>query len=209
MYGFDENTSEGGGTRIPAGIVENVNLNDVLYEPLKADGSGDQVIKFLFSDGAGSTFTHIEFPIDFARLVELAKGWGKNKEEADSFAKTEFEAQGERIKHVLGCFIPKDKCVFKASSFAEFADGVIKLLGENHRSTPVRIKTVYKKGSQYTTFPKRAFKPFIQLMSQPNKIVIDPKWDLVEAPSPDSSDDIFMEKAVAPIGGDTTEESPW
>ena len=46
-------------------------------------------------------------------------------------------------------------------------------------------------------------------MSQPNKIVIDPKWDLVEAPSPDSSDDIFMEKAVAPVGGDTTEESPW
>jgi hypothetical protein len=209
MYGFDENTSEGGGARIPAGITENVNLNDVLFEPLKADGTGDQVLKFLFSDAGGSSFTHIEFPIDSKRLVELAIGWGKSKAEAESYSKTEYEAQGERIKHILSCFIPKDKCVFKASNFSEFAEGVIKLLGENHTGVDVRIKTVYKKGSQYTTFPKRAFKPFIQPMSIPNKIVIDPKWDIVEAPTPDASDDVFMEKATTPITGDSTEDVPW
>ena len=95
MYGFDEQTGASEGrSRIPAGITENVFLKDVMYEPLKADGTGDDVIKFLFSDSAGSSFTHIEFPIDADRLTELAKGWGKSQADAESYTKQQFDAQG-------------------------------------------------------------------------------------------------------------------
>jgi len=208
MYGFDEETgASSGGSRIPAGITENVSLKDVVYEPLKADGSGDDVLKFLFSDAASSSFTHIEFPIDADRLTELAKGWGKSQADAESYVKQQFEAQGERIKHILSCFIPKDKCVFRAKNFQEFAEGVIKMLGETYLETPCRVKIVYKKNSQYTTFPNRAFKPFIQPMSEPNRLKIDPKWDIVEATAPDTSGDAWSdnEKATA-----TTEDTaPW
>ena len=184
-----------------------MSLKDVVYEPLKADGSGDDVLKFLFSDAASSSFTHIEFPIDADRLTELAKGWGKSQADAESYVKQQFDAQGERIKHVLSCFIPKDKCVFRAANFKEFADGVIKMLGETYVDVPCRVKIVYKKNSQYTTFPNRAFKPFIQPMREPNRLVIDPKWDIVEAAAPDTSGDAWSdnEKATA-----TTEDTaPW
>jgi hypothetical protein len=66
---------------------------------------------------------------------------------------------------------------------------------------------VYKKNSQYTTFPNRAFKPFVQPMREPNRLAIDPKWDIVEAAEPDSSGDAWEsnEKATA----STADEAPW
>jgi hypothetical protein len=208
MYGFDEQTGASEGrSRIPAGITENVFLKDVMYEPLKADGTGDDVIKFLFCDTAGSSFTHIEFPIDADRLTELAKGWGKSQADAESYTKQQFDAQGERIKHILSCFIPKDKCVFRAANFKEFAEGVIKMVGDTYVDVPLRVKIVYKKNSQYTTFPNRAFKPFVQPMREPNRLAIDPKWDIVEAAQPDTSGDAWEsnEKATA----STADEAPW
>jgi len=206
MYGFDEATGEGkGGSYIPAGITENVTLKDILYEPLKADGSGDDVLKFMFSDEHGASFTHIEFSIDPPKLKELCKTWGKNNSETESYIKQQFDAQGERIKHILSCFIPKDKCVFRASNFQEFAEGVIKMVGDTYVNVPCRIKTVYKKNSQYTTFPNRAFKPFIQPMTQPNSLTIDPKWDIVEAVQPDSSGDVWESSETST---ESAEEQP-
>jgi hypothetical protein len=205
MYGFDETTATGGGNfgKIAAGIVENIHLKDISYDHLKADGSGDKVIKFVFADDAGATFTHIEFPIDFAQRLQLAKGWGKSTADAEAYVKQEYEAQGERIKHILSCFIPKDKCVVKAESFEQFAQGIIKLIGDNHRNVPVRIKTVYKGTSGYTTFPKRALKPFIQNMKEPNRLSIDSKWDNITPPVPDN--DTYSTSAV--FGAEKKEQS--
>ena len=208
MYGFDEQTgASSGGARIDAGITENVSLKDVLYEPLKADGTGDDVLKFLFGDPTGASFTHIEFPIEPDRLTELAKGWGKSQADAESYVKQQFDAQGERIKHILACFIPKDKCIFRANSFKEFAEGVITMLGQSHTDVPCRVKIVYKKNSQYTTFPNRAFKPFIQPMKEPNKLAIDPKWDIVEAAVPDSSGDAWDKSEETASA--TSDKAPW
>lgn len=207
MYGFDESTGAAEGGRIDAGITENVSLKDVMFENLKADGSGDKVLKFLFSDKYSNMFTHIEFPIDASKLTELAKGWGKTTAEAETYVKQQFDAQGERIKHILSCFIPKDKCVFRANSFEGFANGVIEMLGQSYVDVPVRVKIVYKKNSQYTTFPNRAFKPFIQPMREPNKLVIDPKWDIVEPTVPDSSGDEWA--ATEKSTEATADTAPW
>ena len=188
MYGFDEKTPEAGGSnRLPAGINENVFLRDILFEPLKPE-SNDNVIQFLFSDANGASFKHLEWPLDYDKLVNLAKGWNKPQTEAEKWAKEQFTEQGQRVQHILSSFIPKDKCVFKADSFEEFAEGIIKLLGNQHTDKPVRLKIVYKKNSQYTSFPKKAYKAFIQPMSEPNRLRIDPKYDIVDAPEPDQDD---------------------
>lgn len=209
MYGFDETTPAGAGNNLPSGINENVELKEVLYEPLKADGSGDSVLKFMFSDTSGASFNCIEFPLDYDNLVEKAKGWKNDTAEAESWAKQQFEAQGERIKHILSCFIPKDKCVFKAQSFKEFADGVISMLGTSHHGVLVRVKLIYRRDvDKYVNFPRRAYKPFIQPMSEPNRIRIDKKWDILENVQPDTSGDAWS-KSETDSATSKEEKAPW
>jgi hypothetical protein len=81
------------------------------------------------------------------------------------------------------------------------------MVGDTYVDVPCRVKIVYKKNSQYTTFPNRAFKPFIQPMSEPNRLVIDPKWDIVEAAQPDTSGDAWA--ASESTSTDTSEQAPW
>jgi len=208
MYGFDETTGKGEGGRIPAGITENVMLKDVVYDTMKADGDGNKVLKFIFTDDASNSFTHTEWPIDYDELLEKAKSWKDTTAEAEAYVKDQFTAQGERIKHILSCFIPKDKCVFRAKNYDEFCNGVIELLGQAYVNTPCRIKIVYKHNSQYTTFPKRAYQPFIQPMNEPNRLRIDPKWDNMKPTVPDTSNDEWSATATAETT--TAEETqPW
>lgn len=207
MYGFDETTGAPTNKHLPTGINENVELKDVLYEPLRADGTGDSVLKFMFTDNTGASFNHLEYPMDFDSLLEKAKGWKSSTAEAEAWVKQQFEAQGERIKHILSCFIPRDKCVFKAKSFEEFAQGVITMLGTSHHGVLVRVKIIYRReDDKYTNFPRRAFKPFIQPMSEPNRLKIDPKWDILENVKPDTSADDWNATQST-----TTEEetAPW
>lgn len=212
MYGFDESTGAPSNKYLPAGINENVELKEVLFEPLRSDGTGDEVLKFLFSNAQNEAFTFIEYPMDFDSLVEKAKGWKNTTAEAEAWVKQQFEAQGERIKHILSAFIPKDKCVFRANSFKDFADGVIKMLGTSHHGVLVRVKVVYRReDDKYTSFPKRAFKPFIQPMSEPNRIKIDPKWDIIENVKPDTSGDTWAanESSNESATTETTGKVPW
>ena len=208
MYGFDESTNtSSGGSKIQAGITENVLLKDVTYDHLKTDGTGQKVLRFVFADSNGATFTHIEFPIDYDSRLQAAKGWSKSKDDAERYVKQEFQSQGERIKHILSCYIPKDKCVFHAQTFEEFANGIIKLLGQTYNNVPVRIKTIYKKNSAYTTFPKRAVAPFIQNMSEVSRLTINPEWDNVTPPVPDtveSHTSVFDSTASAEL-----DSAPW
>ena len=59
-YGFDESTNQSSGANIMApGINENVKLVNVVYEPSKADGSGDLVLRFNFETLTGAKFSPI------------------------------------------------------------------------------------------------------------------------------------------------------
>ena len=183
-YGFDESTNTGTGANIMnPGINENAKLVNVVYEPAKADGTGDLVLRFNFEDATGAKFSHVEWAIDEERERGNARQWGKDPEE---HLKSRYVAQSERIFHILTVFVPREvliKSVGKTNSFSSFCEALIKSLGTNHVDKSIRIKVILNK-KDYLTFPMRAIKPFIQLMEEPNKLAVDPKWERIEKMTP-------------------------
>lgn len=204
-YGFDESTNTGTGANIMSpGINENAKLVNVVYEPAKADGTGDLVLRFNFEDAVGAKFSHVEWAIDEERERSNARSWGKDPEE---HLKSRYVAQSERIFHILTVFVPREvliKSVGKTNSFSSFSEALIKALGTNHVDKAVRIKVILNK-KDYLTFPMRAIKPFIQSMEEPNKLAVDPKWERIEKMTPtDESASPFVSDDV----GDTVSEDP-
>jgi hypothetical protein len=198
MYGFDEKTGEGQIQLMSAGITENVKLTGIEFENSKSDGTGTMVLRFFFKDAASATFTHTEFAIDADRTRQNAVAWGK-AEEAEEMVQREFEAQGERIKHILSCFLSNDKLVFaRTSSWEGFCQGVKDMLGQANEGVAVRVKIVYNK-KDYLMFPKRAISPFIQAMSVPNGLKINPKYERVEKVAQDNEANSF--DAPTPANG--------
>lgn len=183
-YGFDDSTNQSSGANIMApGINENVKLVNVVYEPAKADGSGDLVLRFNFQDQSGGKFSHVEWAIDEERERANARSWGKDVEE---HVKSRYVAQSERIFHILSTFVPREvliKSVGKTDSFTSFCNALIDALGTSHVDKLVRIKVILNK-KDYLTFPMRAIKPFIQKMEEPNKLAVDPKWERIERMTP-------------------------
>jgi hypothetical protein len=190
MYGFDEKTGEGQVQLMNAGITENVKLTGVEFENSKSDGTGTMVLRFFFKDANAATFTHTEFAIDAERTKQNAITWGK-AEEAEEMVEREFQAQGERIKHILSCFLTNDKLVFaKTSSWEGFCNGIKEMLGLAYEGVLVRVKIVYNK-KDYLMFPKRAISPFIQAMSVPNGLRINAKYERVEKLAQDNEANAF------------------
>jgi len=181
-FGFDEST--GAGKFMNAGINENVQITSIKYEPMK-QGSDKMVIAITFTDPAGSTFVHKEFSPDFKQWEKLAKTvFQKDPKE---FIKSEMNAMGERLKHILEPFIPAEQLVLKAPNFKVLAEQYIALAGNHYQGIPLRIKLILN-NKDYTTFPKRAISPFVELMKEgvPTRLVLDPKYDrVVKKPKPD------------------------
>jgi len=207
-YGFDDSTNTGTGANIMApGINENVKLVNVVYEPAKADGTGDMVLRFNFEDQTGGKFSHVEWSIDEERERANAVAWRKDVEE---HVKSRYVAQSERIFHILTTFVPREvliKSVGKTDSFGAFAEALIGALGNAHVGKLIRIKVILNK-KDYLTFPMRAIKPFIQLMNQPNKLSIDSKWERVERMEPTEESDMDSPFEETPSAS-TDEETNW
>lgn len=207
-YGFDESISQSSGANIMApGINENVKLVSVVYEPAKSDGTGDLVLRFNFEDSAGGKFSHVEWAIDEERELSNARSWGKNPTE---HLQSRYQAQSERIFHILSVFVPREvliKSVGKTDSFASFSNALISALGNNHVDKLIRIKVILNK-KDYLTFPMRAIKPFIQPMDQPNKLAIDPKWERIERMTPTDEDSMSTDWEAAETSSVSTNEEP-
>lgn len=207
-YGFDESTTQSSGANIMApGINENVKLVSVVYEPAKSDGTGDLVLRFNFEDSTGGKFSHVEWAIDEDRERSNARSWGKDPEE---HLKSRYQAQSERIFHILTVFVPREvliKSVGKTDSFASFSNALISALGTNHVDKLVRIKVILNK-KDYLTFPMRAIKPFIQTMAEPNKLAIDPKWERIERMTPTDEGAMSTDWEETPANGVSTSEEP-
>lgn len=207
MYGFDETTesSGSGGNLMSPGINENVKLIDIKYENSKQDGTGTDVLRFYFEDSDGATFNHTEFPIDRERVVENAKKWGEDPKDLLQREESDF---GARIKHIVECFVPAEKAKVKASSFEEFCEKVIELLGESYQDVPVRLKVILNK-KDFLTLPRKTFTPFIERMDQEgSKMKINPKYDKIEYS--EAKDESSFEDGASPFeesgDGEATEE---
>lgn len=176
MYNIDNSIeSPKSGGPIPAGINQNVRLLGVFFEALRQDGTGGNVLKFNFEDEAGRKFRHTEFEVDVERQKQMAKQWGKDP---DTQVRNALMGLSGRVKHILSCFIPKDKVVITGNTWDEFGGNVVTLLGDAYKGVDVRVKLILN-NKDYTMFPKQAFRPFIQRMDTPDTLAIEEKYERI------------------------------
>ena len=136
-YGFNNETvaESTNSKQFNAGITSGVTLEAITFESPRKDGTGDKVLIFTFRGPEGEVYRHIEWDVqdgDEKKLENMAK----------------------RIKHILTKFIPEEQAVLHGNSYEEFANGVIKLLGNNNVGKSVSIKLVYndKNNLQFTKY---------------------------------------------------------
>ena len=136
-YGFNQETASESSNELrfeSAGIHSDVTLENIEYGTSKKDGQGDNVIIFNFRGKNGESFRHMEFDVkdgDEGKMANMAK----------------------RVRHILTKFIPEEQAVLSGNTFEEFANGVVKLLGNNNVGKSVAIKLVYN-NKDYLSFTK-------------------------------------------------------
>lgn len=180
MYNIDNSVeSPKSNAPMPAGINQNVRLLGVFFEALRQDGTGGNVLKFNFEDESGRKFRHTEFEVDVERERSNAKQWGKDPEKQ---VRNALMGLSGRIKHILSCYIPKDKVVITGNTWDEFGGNIVTLLGDAFKGIDCRVKLILN-GKDYCMFPKQAFRPFIQRMDTPDTLAIEPKYERIEPKS--------------------------
>jgi len=180
MYSTDKSTESGKAYMNP-GITENVILQSVVFEPAKNDGTGQMVLRFYFEDAAGMKYLHTEFEVDTVKLTELAKQWGQP---AETVIQGKFIDLGGRVRHILKSFLPEDQCEVNGTSWENFCSNVVKIAGQAYVGQKFRVKLVLN-SKDLVQFPNKAITPFIQNMSVPNGLKINPKWDRIVPITPD------------------------
>jgi hypothetical protein len=150
MLGFDDINSEGSNVVIinggEAGIVENVNLNDI---EIGESSSGSAFIKFTFQEEAGGKVYYFEYDIN----------------PSDETAESKTASQLKRLKHVVTKFLPEGTNLPKANTFPEMYAALKALLeANNYKNRALRIKLVYN-AKNFPAFPK--YVPFLENMEIP------------------------------------------
>lgn len=130
------------------GIHENVELVKVEYN----ETSTNEFLAFYFVNPAGETLSHTEWKprVSDPQKLEAA-----------------VINQMKRIKQIVTKFVPAEEFEFKASSFKEFANNVIKILGNRYVGKKVRIKVVYS--GRFTSLPSYTKFQFIESMDVPKE----------------------------------------
>lgn len=180
-YGFNTETkSESTNKSFNPGIHSGVELESVEFKSPKKDGSGDPSLMFNFKGANGETFRHIEWAVG---------------EQATDVEKSQ-QSLAKRVKHIITKFIPEEQAVLSGNSYAEFAKGVINLIGDNNKGKKVAIKLVYNdKGNLVFT----KYVGFIALDAK--DLRIGDKERITKTPIAPSNDDDLL--------GNTTEDLPF
>jgi|688.fasta_scaffold307158_3 hypothetical protein len=180
-YGFNTETkSESTNKQFNPGIHSGVELESVEFKSPKKDGSGDPSLMFNFKGANGETFRHIEWAVG---------------EQATDVEKSQ-QSLAKRVKHIITKFIPEEQAVLSGNSYAEFAKGVINLIGDNNKGKKVAIKLVYNdKGNLVFT----KYVGFIALDAK--DLRIGDKERITKTPIAPSNDDDLL--------GNTTEDLPF
>ena len=224
MYNIDNSIeSPKASGPMPAGINQNVRLLGVFFEALRQDGTGGNVLKFNFEDEAGRKFRHTEFEVDVERERRNAAQWGKDP---DKQVRNALMGLSGRVKHILSCFIPKDKVVITGNTWDEFGGNVVALLGDAYKGVDVRVKLILN-NKDYCMFPKQAFRPFIQRMDTPDTLAIEEKYErivpkssagtspggldalLADVEPKGSDNDLDSAIAAANVSTPAAEPAPW
>jgi hypothetical protein len=144
MYNVNKNiNSEGSDVAfLDVGIHEDVLMTNVEY---KVSSNGNEFMVFTFEkDGKAVTLTE----------------W-RPKDDDPSKLEDKTNNQIKRVKHIVTKFIPEEMYEFDATSFKEFCEKTIAMLGDKYKDKKVRVKVIYNY-SNYTTLPP--YVPFIETM---------------------------------------------
>ena len=146
-------------TYILPGINENIRLGKANGEyPIRygVSKNNTEYLEFSFLNEEGQAFIHTEFlPV-------------VRQEDPDYKAKLEKKTinQMKRVRHIATKIVSEDVLKFKAETFKEFCDTIIKIIGTNYINKLFRVKIVYN-DRNYTTFPN--YVPFIENMQDTPK----------------------------------------
>jgi hypothetical protein len=204
-----------------AGIHKGVKLLKISKEPSKKDGTGQTVLRFTFEKevvvGEGVDkyyFIYTAFPINAEKIAEMNENKPNSKWTNEQAIGNEMKWFSNKIKHILGAFIPKDKLIFKITekdpekAWDAFCDKVIELSGKAFEGISFDIKLIYDSKDR-AIFPRYAFNPFIKNSTNSLvKLMIDPKFERVE-PLPPTEETNEEWGATEAKPEDTTDDLPF
>lgn len=143
------------------GIHENCELSNVEYG---VSEKGNEFLAFYFKNTSGSQVSKTEWPV---REPDLSKA--ENEEDRKNM-QSAYESivtnQMARIKHICvdSGIVDNDAFTFEADTFKDFAQAVVKLLGDNYKGKKIRIKVVYDRNN-FTSLPSYTRYVWIEPMS--------------------------------------------
>ncbi len=173
-FGFTEQDLESNKSGIQPGIQENIKITNIVFETIGGKNNNQTpCLSFYFEDSLEGT----------SRIFESQVTDTFGEETRQKYQRW----QNSRILQLMSPFMDRKDIAEKvgeAKTFQEFGKKVVEVIGDLYKDVPLRVKfVVNNKG--YVTLPM-PFKPFITLMTDsPSLITIDPKWDKLEAPTPD------------------------
>lgn len=181
MYGIDETIQDSASNApMPTGINQNVTFKGATFEKLSEDKS--PVLQYHFEDSEGRALKHTMWEVDVERVKDNAQQYPKNHsrddiklnfvkgapitpDEAVIIAGRDFNAYN---KHILNRFFTEEEIINAtkgSSSYAQFAQNVVKLCNSKESFPPVRLIVVLSHNEKYHQLPKNHYNPFIELQS--------------------------------------------
>ncbi|NCC41804.1 MAG: hypothetical protein EOM21_20800 [Gammaproteobacteria bacterium] len=189
MYNFSDDQLN----YLGAGIHKEAKLVKISKEPAKNDGTGQTVLRFTYQKdikiGENTTpyfYIYTAFPVNPDKIIEFNVNKPNSKWSDEQAVQNELKWFSNKIKHILGTFVPKDKLVFKINekdlekAWDAFCDKVIELAGKSYEGHSFDFKLVLD-GKDRPGFPKYAFQPFIKnSMNTAVKLAIIPPYERTE-----------------------------
>lgn len=200
MYDFENNELN----YLGAGIHQNVKLVKISKEPSKKDGTGQTVLRFTFEKDVNIGenidkyyYIFTAFPLDRDSIIERNQNNPNSKYDDTTAVKNEFTWFSNKLKHILGTFIPKEKLVFKIAekdpdkAWNMLCDKIIELAGTSYEGHSFELKLILDIKNR-AGFPRYSFKPFIRNMTNTVvKIAIDPNYErIVPTEATENSKDV-------------------
>jgi hypothetical protein len=180
MYGSNVESNSTGGAIPSVGIQENCELVGVA---LNMDKGGR--LDFEFKQSNGATVKHAEFPAN--------PDYGDVEKQATDVSR--------RVKHIATKFMAESEFVIEnASTFAEYANKVVSLMGQKFLGKKFRMLFIYR--GKYASLPK--YPNFIEGMEVPadktNIYISDWNKKKLVKPEPDAAP-VDLAASVVSSGG--------
>ena len=154
---------------LEAGIHENCEMDKVEYG--KSD-KGNEFLAFYFKDPSNAIVSKTEWPVRVPAPLEglSPEQYAENTSEEKKSYESMSMNQMARIKHICvdSGYLTNEEFTFEAATFQEFAETVVRLLGDKFKDKKVRIKVIYDRNN-FTSLPSYTRYVWIETMDTPKE----------------------------------------